>query len=46
LDSSRFRRETGFEPPSWATMINRMAADETPYDEWRKQFYKPVGAGT
>ncbi len=38
LDSSRFRGETGFSPPSWEVMINRMAADETPYNEWRKQF--------
>jgi dTDP-4-dehydrorhamnose reductase len=36
LDSSRFRRETGFAPPSWEEMIDRMAADPTPYDEWRK----------
>lgn len=36
LNSSRFRRETGFVPPSWEEMVNRMAADKTPYDEWRK----------
>ena len=36
LDSSRFRRETGFAPPSWEEMIHQMAADPTPYDEWRK----------
>jgi dTDP-4-dehydrorhamnose reductase len=35
LDSSRFRRETGFVPPSWEAMINRMANDDTTYDEWR-----------
>jgi dTDP-4-dehydrorhamnose reductase len=35
LDSSRFRRETGFVPPSWEAMIKRMANDETTYDEWR-----------
>lgn len=42
LDSSRFRRETGFQPPTWEAMINRMAEDKTPYDEWRKQFNKSV----
>lgn len=35
LDSSRFRRETGFEPQSWETMIAAMADDPTPYDKWR-----------
>jgi dTDP-4-dehydrorhamnose reductase len=35
LDSSRFREATGFTPPTWETMINAMAADPTPYDEWR-----------
>ncbi len=35
LDSTRFRAETGFRPPTWAQMIQEMAADPTPYDEWR-----------
>lgn len=34
LDSSRFRQETGFKPPSWEQMIADMAADVTPYDQW------------
>lgn len=37
LDSSRFREATGFEPRSWPEMIAAMAADPTPYDEWRRE---------
>lgn len=36
LDSSRFRTATGFKPESWPEMIEKMAADPTPYKEWRK----------
>ena len=36
LDSSRFREATGFQPASWAQMTRDMAADTTPYEEWRK----------
>ncbi len=35
LDSSRFRKTTGFQPPSWANMIQEMANDPTPYNSWR-----------
>lgn len=35
LDSARFRRETGFRPAAWAQMIQAMATDPTPYEEWR-----------
>ena len=35
LNSDRFREETGFVPPSWEEMVERMAADPTPYDKWR-----------
>jgi dTDP-4-dehydrorhamnose reductase len=35
LDSSRFRAAAGFAPASWPNMIDRMAADPTPYDSWR-----------
>lgn len=35
LDSSRFRTITGFVPPSWPEMIDDMASDSTPYDQWR-----------
>jgi dTDP-4-dehydrorhamnose reductase len=35
LDSTRFRNATGFVPSSWPEMISMMAADPTPYDEWR-----------
>jgi dTDP-4-dehydrorhamnose reductase len=34
LDSARFRRATGFDPPDWPEMIERMAEDKTPYEEW------------
>ena len=36
LDDSRFRARTGFTPPSWEQMIDRMASDTTPYDEIRR----------
>jgi len=36
LDSSRFRALTGFVPPAWDEMVERMAADATPYDEWHR----------
>lgn len=36
LDDSRFRARTGFKPPSWEQMIDRMARDTTPYDDIRR----------
>lgn len=36
LDSARFREATGFRPLAWPEMIRAMAADPTPYDEWRR----------
>ncbi|MBC7910394.1 MAG: SDR family oxidoreductase [Pyrinomonadaceae bacterium] len=36
LDSARFREATGFRPRSWPEMIRAMAADPTPYEEWRR----------
>lgn len=35
LDSSKFRSKTGFRPESWDKMIERMAADATPYEGFR-----------
>ena len=35
LDSSRFRRVTGFTPPAWPEMVRALAADPTPYERWR-----------
>lgn len=36
LDSSRFRARTGFTPPSWDTMVEALAKDDSiPYDEWK-----------
>ncbi len=35
LDSSKFRKETGFAPPGWEKMIEKMAQDPTPYDNFR-----------
>jgi dTDP-4-dehydrorhamnose reductase len=40
LDGSRFRRLTGFVPASWPAMIEEMAADPTPYDEWRTDVHR------
>lgn len=36
LDSGRFRREAGWKPCDWQEMIDRMAADPTPYDKIRR----------
>ena len=36
LDSTRFRAATGFAPQSWELMVQRMAADETPYEKLRQ----------
>ena len=38
LDGERFRQETGFVPPSWPEMIERMARDATPYEEMRRNY--------
>ena len=35
LDGSRFRAVTGFVAPSWPDMVRLMAADPTPYAQWR-----------
>jgi dTDP-4-dehydrorhamnose reductase len=31
LDSSRFRAQTGWAPPSWEAQLVALAADPTPY---------------
>jgi len=36
LDASRFQTATGWTPPSWDAMIEALAADPTPYDQWRQ----------
>lgn len=36
LDSTKFRKETGFAPMSWEEMIEKMANDPTPYNKWRR----------
>ncbi len=36
LDSSAFRKATGFSPPSWEKMIEQMTADPAPYETWKK----------
>ncbi len=36
LDGSRFAEATGFESPSWDALINQLANDPTPYDDWRQ----------
>ncbi|MFP5247446.1 MAG: dTDP-4-dehydrorhamnose reductase family protein [Thermoanaerobaculia bacterium] len=35
LDSSRFREATGWMPRPWPELVAEMAADPTPYDDWR-----------
>lgn len=36
LDSSRFRKATGFAPLPWPEMVQAMATDPTPYEDWRQ----------
>jgi dTDP-4-dehydrorhamnose reductase len=36
LDSTRFREETGWRPPSWSEMVAALAADPTHYEEIRR----------
>ncbi|MBI4656292.1 MAG: SDR family oxidoreductase [Elusimicrobia bacterium] len=36
LNGSRFAQAAGFNCPPWRQMMADMAADKTPYDEWRK----------
>ncbi len=36
LDSTKLRREIGFEPMSWEKMVKVMADDPTPYKDWKK----------
>jgi len=36
LDSSKFRKITGYRPPAWETMIEEMAHDPTDYEAWHK----------
>lgn len=36
LDSTRFRKATGYVPPSWAEMIRELALDATFYDRLRR----------
>jgi len=35
LSAARFVRATGYRIPSWDEMVAAVAADPTPYDEWR-----------
>lgn len=36
LDGSRFAAATGFVAPPWRTMLSALAADDHPYEQWRK----------
>lgn len=36
LDSSVFRAETGIRTPPWTEMVEEMASDPSPYEEWRR----------
>jgi dTDP-4-dehydrorhamnose reductase len=37
LDSTKFRNATGFNPPTWDEMIERLRNDPTPYDRWKNR---------
>jgi dTDP-4-dehydrorhamnose reductase len=39
LDSTKFRKLTGFKPTAWEEMITGMADDPTPYEKWRNQTF-------
>jgi dTDP-4-dehydrorhamnose reductase len=34
MDGSRFRGATGYVCPPWPTLVQQLAADPTPYDQW------------
>ncbi|MEO8441621.1 MAG: SDR family oxidoreductase [Betaproteobacteria bacterium] len=36
LDCTRFRLATGYNAPAWPAMMAELAADPTPYSDWRK----------
>ena len=36
LNGRRFQAITGFTPPTWDAMVRELAADPSPYHEWRK----------
>jgi len=38
LSAARFVETTDYDIPDWDEMIAELAADSTPYDEWRKQY--------
>lgn len=40
LDSTKFRRETGFQPKDWQEMIKTFAADAKQYESWRNKARK------
>ena len=40
LDSSKFRRLTALEPPSWRAMIEGLAVEMTDYAVWRRKVLK------
>jgi len=37
LDGSRFAAETGLRAPDWPAMVRSLAADPTPYEDWRHE---------
>jgi dTDP-4-dehydrorhamnose reductase len=41
LSAARFLAATGYTIPSWEEMVREVAADPTPYDEWRLTHVSP-----
>jgi dTDP-4-dehydrorhamnose reductase len=37
LNSDRFRKLTGFVPPTWDDMVSQMLSDASKYEEWRSR---------
>jgi dTDP-4-dehydrorhamnose reductase len=34
MDGSRFREATGYVCPTWSTLVQQLASDPTPYEQW------------
>ena len=41
LSAARFVAATGYRIPTWEEMVAEVAADTTPYDEWRLAHESP-----
>lgn len=42
MQGEKFIQATGFSPPPWAELVAQLAADKTPYEEWRRNVRQTV----